>query len=106
MLVPNAERVIVKRFSNEDIQSAILLQPGQLKAGENLFVGEIVHGGNTKFNVGQIVYYSEYSASAIVDLSEVLKKKESLAEAAKNKTLFVVAEDDIMAYESNENDAK
>lgn len=108
MLTPNAERVIIKRFSNDDVKTSGILQPGQLKAGENLFVGEVIHPGTTKFSKGQVVYYSEFSASKLVDLSRALKKEETMTEAAKRE-LFVVAEDDIMAYESEEssdNDSK
>lgn len=98
MIVPNNERVIVKRFTNEDVKTSAILLPGQLKAGENLFVGKILHPGNTKFQKGQIVYYSEYSASKLVDLTKALKGEETVTEAAKTE-LFVVAEDDIMAFD-------
>lgn len=95
MIVPNDKRVIVKRLKVSDrIKSTGVLAAGQLKAGENLFVGEIAHPGSTKFKKGQVVYYSEYSAAALYDLRE----DKTLSEAMK-EPFFVVAEDDVMAYD-------
>ena len=97
MICPKSHRVLISRISNEDVKNANgIVLPGQLKAGENLFVGNIVHPGDTKFTKDQIVYYSEYSASSVTDMSKVLTKEGTRAEA---KTYYVVAEDDIMAYE-------
>lgn len=96
MIVPNSNRVLVQKISEQEMSTSGIVIPGQLKAGENLFVGRIVHAGDTKFTEAQIVYYSEYSAASITDMSDVLAKKGNRSEA---KTYFVVAEDDIMAYE-------
>lgn len=102
MICPNTNRTLIKRVSNESVSNSIIV-PGQLKAGENLFVGEIVHGGDTKFIKGQIVYYSEYSAAAITDMAAVMRKEKTLGQATSEKeVLYVVAEDDIMAYEETD----
>lgn len=99
MIVPNSNRVLIERISNEDVQTNGIVLPGQLKAGENLFIGKVFHPGNTQFQKGQTVYYSEYSAASITDMSKVLNKTGTRGEA---KTYYVVAEDDIMAYEQPE----
>lgn len=96
MIVPNTNRVLVAKISEQEMSTSGIVLPGQLKAGENLFVGRVVHAGDTKFSKDQVVYYSEYSAASITDMSDVLAKKGSRSDA---KTYFVVAEDDIMAYE-------
>lgn len=78
MLVPNVDRVLIKPLEASEGQV--------MQAGEYLFLGEIVHAGDTRFKVGQRVYYSNYSASLIKDFTQ-------------NIDLFVIAQDDIMAYE-------
>ena len=95
-VLPNTERVIIRLVQQAKVSG--LLVPGQLKAGENLHCGEIVHAGNTKFKVGQIVYYSEYSAAQFFNLGSVLRNEQALGEAM-NEKFYIVAEDDIMAYE-------
>jgi co-chaperonin GroES (HSP10) len=99
MIIPNSDRVLVKRISADSLESAVLL-PGQLKASENLFIGEVVHGGESKFKKGQFVYYSEYSAAQIIDVGSVIKKEQTMGQASTVKDqLYIVAEDDIMAYD-------
>ena len=106
MLVPNTNRVLLKRLTSEKIESSILM-PGQLKAGENLFVGEIVHPGTSIFSKGQLVYYSEYSAAKLLDIGAAIRKEKSLGDVTNEKeTLYIVAEDDIMAYESDNKSTK
>lgn len=100
MIVPNTERVLIKRVNREEDKQSGLLIPGQLKAGENLFYGEIIHPGQTKFKKGQHVYYSEYSAASLIDVGSVLAGKLTLGQSMNEKHIYyVVAEDDIMAYE-------
>ena len=99
MIVPNSGRVIIKRLKISDqIKTSGVLVPGQLKAGENLFIGEIVHPGDTKFKIGQVVYYSEYSAAALYDLNKDKTLSESMSEP-----FYIVSNDDIMA---SQDDAK
>ena len=101
-LVPSADRVIVRYVNLGNALNAQqnILIPGQLKAGENLLMGEVVHPGTTKFKVGQLVYYSEYSASAVINMGSLKRGEESYTEAVRDENKFiVVAEDDIMAYE-------
>lgn len=95
MIRPNKGRVLIKRLEISDkIKTSGVLISGQLKAGENLFIGEIVHAGDTSFKKGQTVYYSEYSAAALY----AFDKKKSLSEVMK-EPFYVVADDDIMAVE-------
>ena len=85
----------ILQFSRE--MTPVLI-PGQLKAGENLHCGKIIHQGNTKFKKGQVVYYSEYSAAAMLNIGSVLRGEQTLGDALKDP-IYVVAADDIMAYE-------
>ena len=102
MIIPNAGRVLIKRIGTENFNTPIIA-PGQLKAGENLYYGEIVHAGDTTFTKGQHVYYSEFSAAAIQQLGDVETGKKTLGEAmSSGNVLFVVANDDIMAMEVND----
>lgn len=104
MLVPNTDRVLIKRIkiSADTIKQQIIL-PGELKAGENLYLGEVVHPGSTKFTKGQKVYYSEYSAAAIQDISAIERGEKKYMK--EEDAIFVVAQDDIMAYEEEETNA-
>jgi len=97
-IIPNIERVLIRLIEASREITPILL-PGQLKAGENLHCGEIVHPGNTKFKKGQIVYYSEYSASELINFGSVLRGEQELGVAMSGEKYYVVAADDIMAYE-------
>lgn len=100
MIVPNIQRVLIKRINREEDKNSGLIVPGQLKAGENLFYGEVIHPGTTKFKKGQHVYYSEYSAASLIDVGSVFAKKFTMGEAMAQKNIYyVVAEDDIMAME-------
>lgn len=103
MLVPNIDRILVKRIDIEgnSVGSTVII-PGQLTAGENLFYGEVVHAGDTKFKKGQKVYYSEYSVAAIKDLGAIQKGTKSYYSNA--DMLFIVAQDDVMAYEDGEDE--
>lgn len=99
MIVPNTKRVLLKRLTGKEVEGNILL-PGQMKAGENLFVGEIIHPGESQFTKGQVVYYSEYSAAQIMDMGAVMRKELTLGDVSGDKNaMFIVAEDDIMAYD-------
>jgi co-chaperonin GroES (HSP10) len=98
MLVPNKDRLIVKRLKHDENQNGIIL-PGQLKAGDNLFAGQVMHAGETRFVLGQVVYYSEYSAASIMPVAGVLSGEVSLGQLMTSEPLFVVCEDDVMAYE-------
>jgi len=101
MLIPNTERIIVKRLKLPEASSAIILtESGRVTAGENLFYGEVVHPGTTKFKKGQRVYYSEFSAAQMFDLGGVFKGEESRTDAMhKDRALYVVPADDVLAYD-------
>lgn len=96
-IVPGEERVIISLIKASREISPILM-PGQLKAGEALYCGEIIHPGSTSFKKGQVVYYSEYSAAKLINMGSVLRKEQSLGDALRDEC-FVVAADDVMAYE-------
>lgn len=104
-LIPNTNRVLLKRLNlSEKAQAnAQILIPGQLKAGENLYLGEVINGGDTKFKPGDLVYYSEYSAAALFDLGPVQRGEIPYSQVlGEGNAMFIVAEDDIMAYETVE----
>ena len=99
MIVPNVNRVIVKPIPIKELKSSGLVIAGQLKAGENLFYGEILHAGTTKFKKGQEVFYSEYSAANLLDARGLLSGDANISDLKEDKhQMVVVAEDDIMAY--------
>lgn len=101
MIVPNTQRVIIKPIIIDEIKSSGLVIAGQLKAGENLFYGEIIHPGDTKFKEGQAVFYSEYSAASLIDYRSVVDGSKTFSQVSK-EGLVVVAEDDILAYDVSE----
>lgn len=97
MIVPNIERVIIRPVVVDELKGSGIVLAGQLKAGENLFYGEILHPGDTKFKKGQGVFYSEYSAANLLDLRACASGERKLSELQKEGAV-VVAEDDIMAF--------
>lgn len=96
-MIPNTHRVIIKPIVIDELKSSGLVLAGQLKAGENLFYGEIVHPGTTQFTKGQGVFYSEYSAAALVDVKPLLEGTKTFSQM-RGESFVVVAEDDIMAF--------
>jgi co-chaperonin GroES (HSP10) len=97
MIIPNTHRVIIKPIPIEQLKSSGLVLAGQLKAGENLFYGKVVHPGDTKFKEGQEVFYSEYSAANLFDVKPLIEGTKSFADM-KDEGYVVVASDDVMAY--------
>jgi len=98
MIKPNIDRVLVKKVKSELLQDENILLPGQLKVGENLFAGEVVDAGDSNLRVGQLVYYSEFSAARIIDMGKVFRGDMTINEAIKeDNLLYIVAKDDIMA---------
>ena len=102
MLIPNTDRVIIKPIQVTELKSPefVLTLSRELGAGENLCYGEIIHAGDTKFSVGQAVFYAEYSAAAILDMGAIVSGEKTIVEAKKDGWV-VVAQDDIMAYYDN-----
>ena len=101
MLKPNSGRVLVKPlFKEATLNSQDTIESQIVKAGEDLFVGRIVEPGDSKFKVGQVVYYSEYSAAMVFDMEKFVAGEQTLEEALKDKNIFVVvACDDVMAFQ-------
>jgi len=114
MLKPNIGRVIVKPIKEQPLSSSGLIIGGQLKAGENLFVGIVQAipdkqgaSESIELKVGQIVYYSEYSASVIVDMGQVFAGKMDFMKAQREENMNVVVSiDDIMGYETEDIDVE
>lgn len=96
MIIPNIQRVLIKPISVNEIKSSGIVLSGQMKAGENLLYGEIIHAGTTRFEKGQKVFYSEYSSAAIMDYEALISGTKNLSELQK-EGMVIVAEDDIMA---------
>jgi len=82
MLTPNTDRILIKQVADESGNPHLV--------GENLNYGEVVHPGDTKFKVGQRVFYSIYSAATIHDPKD------------DKNVLYIVAQDDVMAYEGED----
>ena len=102
MIVPNEDRVLVKKVDTELMQDEHILLPGQLKSGENLFVGEVVHAGDSKLHLGQLVWFSEFSNARIIDMGKVLRGEWTVDEAIKSENLlYILAKDDIMAFDDD-----
>lgn len=97
MIVPNIDRVIIKPIPIKELTNSGLIIAGQLKPGETLLFGEIVHPGDTRFKAGQKVFYSEYSSAGILDAQAMLDGEKSFGELSR-EGLVVVAQDDLMAY--------
>lgn len=103
MIKPNIDRVLVKKVKSELMQDENILLPGQLKVGENLFAGEVVDAGDSNLRIGQLVYYSEFSAARIIDMGKVLRSEMTIDEVIKeDNLLYIVAKDDIMAFDDEE----
>lgn len=100
MIKPNIDRVLIKKVKSELMQDENILLPGQLKVGENLFAGEVVDAGDSILRVGQLVYYSEFSAARVIDMGRVLRGEMTIDEVIKeDNLLYIVAKDDIMAMD-------
>ncbi len=97
MFIPNTYRVIIKPIQTREITSSGVILGGQLKSGENLLYGEVVHPGDTKFEKGQKVFYSEYSAASLVDARSLHDGSRTYTDV-KDDNYVVVSQDDIMAY--------
>lgn len=100
MIKPNIDRVLIKKVKSELMQDENILLPGQLKVGENLYAGEVVDAGDSDLRVGQLVYYSEFSAARVIDMGKVLRTEMTIDEVIKqDNLLYIVAKDDIMAFD-------
>lgn len=113
MLTPNTGRIIVELLRTGDKQGEIYLpQRENVKAGENLLIGKVIHPGETeprqfanqekpvpKFKEGQIVMFQEYSMSGVYkDIKALVDGTVSISETMRPENQYhVVAEADIMA---------
>lgn len=98
MIVPNIDRLLVKKVKSDLLQDENILLPGQLKVGENLFAGEVVHPGDSGLRTGQLVFYSEFSAARIIDMGRVFRGECTIDEVIReDNLLYVLAKDDVMA---------
>lgn len=101
MIKPNTNRVLIKPISkNPTIPQGAVIENELIKAGEDIFVGKVVDGGDTGYVKDQVVYYAEYSASLIFDMGKFIKGEETEEQARADSNIFVlVAKDDVMASE-------
>lgn len=101
MIKPQPGRVLIKPiFQAETISSESSVESQMVKAGEDLFVGNIIDPGQSNLKVGQLVYYSEYSSAMIFDLAQYVLGKQPLVAALEEKNIMViVSADDIMAVD-------
>lgn len=99
MLAPNKHRILVELIEDPKSETGLIIPKGAQTIGENLMVGKIVHSGDTEFAKDQLVYFSDYSMSSIVDVRPFLDGGKALSEMQDEKQMFIVAADDVMAYE-------
>lgn len=99
MTTPNEGRIIVELLKQEDGQ-IILPTRENVKAGENAFIGKVVHPGDSKLKKGQVVMFAEYSMVGFYkDIKALADGKVSLTDATKAENMhYVIAKYDIMAY--------
>lgn len=73
-----------------------------VKAGENLFIGRVIHAGESQFKTGQLVMFMEYSMAGFYkDLEELAAGKVSLTDTMKPENqYYVISEDDVMCYDA------
>lgn len=102
MLVPNADRVLVRKVKGAAVEDKNILLPGQLKTGENLYPGEVVHAGDSTLKVGQLVYFSEFSSAMLMDMGKVFRGEWTIADAMKEENMvYIIATDDLMASDDD-----
>lgn len=102
MLTPNKGRIIVELLRTGEKEGEIYLPTREnVKAGENLLIGKVVHPGESELKKGTLVMFQEYSLSGVYkDVKELAEGKVGMTEASKTENqLHVIAELDIMAYE-------
>jgi len=99
MILPNSGRVVVELLRTGEKQGQIYLpQRENLKAGENLFIGRIVHAGDSDFTVGDLVLFQEYSMSAVFkDVKRLAEGNATASEMIEPENLhYIISSADIM----------
>lgn len=100
MLQPNTGRIIVELIRTGDKQGDIYLPTREnVKAGENLIIGKVIHKGDSGFKEGQLVMFQEYSMSGVYkDIQGLVDGKVQASETMKPENQYhVIATADIMA---------
>lgn len=128
MMIPNEGRIIVELVRKKGDEGGIILPEtvdGTLKAGEDIWLGRVVHPGKPvalpslpgvdkdlsvrpEFKKGQLVAFMEYSMHGFYrDISALVDGKVSAADQAnpENK-YYIVPEADVMAYEEIDDDSR
>lgn len=119
MVIPNEGRIIVELIKTGEKDGEIYLPTREnMKAGENLLIGRVVHPGEptvyttgdpgdkksytTKFEVGQLVMFQEYSMSGFYkDVKALAEGQVKLTETMKPENQYhVVAMADVMCYDA------
>ena len=100
MLTPNTGRIIVELIKPGEKEGEIYLPDREnVKAGENLLIGKVIHKGESDFKEGQIVMFQEYSMSGVYkDVKALVDGTVSVSETMKPENQYhVIAVADIMA---------
>jgi len=99
MIAPNKGRIIVELIKRNEGQ--IFLPTRQnVRAGENAYVGKVVHAGESQFKKDQLVLFADYSIVGFYhDPEKIVSGEVSDSEATKPENMhYIIAEDDIIAY--------
>lgn len=103
MIAPNNGRIIVELLKTGEKNGEIFLPTREnVKAGENLLIGKVIHPGDSDFKEGQYVMFQEYSMSGIYkDIKALVDGTVSMSETTKPENQYhVIASADIMAYDN------
>lgn len=102
-IIPNEGRIIVRiiRTGGGKVGKIYLPQRENVSAGENLYIGRVVHPGDSLFKKGQIVLFAEYSMFGFYyDLDTLARGEVTKSEALDIEYhLHVVPTADVMAYD-------
>ena len=99
MLLPNSGRVVIELLRTGEKEGEIFLPTREnLKVGENLLIGRIIHAGDSEFTLGQLVLFQDYSLSGVYkDVAALAKGGITMAEAQKPENQHhIIATADIM----------
>lgn len=99
MLLPNSGRVVVELLRAGDKEGEIYLPTvDNLKVGENLLIGRIIHAGDSAFKIGQLVLFQDYSLSGVYkDVAALARGEVTMSVAMKQENQHhIIAASDIM----------
>lgn len=103
MLTPNKGRIIVELLRTGDKEGELYMPSREnMKAGENLLIGKVIHKGDSDFKLGQYVMFQEYSMSGVYkDIKALVEGKASISETLKPENQYhIVASEDVMGHDA------